>query len=96
MSQTTTAPSVINSPSDFFGSLGNLVLDVARHKYIDLETTEDDNNMPDYVDVKTGQVNTRANVGGVGGMFANFTPLHWVALTVAGGLAFGLATGKFK
>lgn len=38
----------------FIGGFGDLVLDVGRAKLIDVEMFDDDENIPDFTDVRTG------------------------------------------
>jgi len=65
----------------------SLFFDTARAKLIDVETTADDNNIPDRVDIRTGNVQTGDAFGGV------FTTKSKQMLVVGGFIAVALAAG---
>ena len=94
---TQTAPS-------FWDRAGNFVFDYARHRAgmsPDVERVTDDDYIPDQVDVRTGEarapdVNINLNRGAMGDTLRSLRWYHWGGLALAGGLAWGVATGKFK
>ncbi len=54
--QTTQGPNVQTAGNwrDFLGAIGQLGLDVARNKLIDVERVSDDDNIPDQADLRSG------------------------------------------
>ena len=85
------------SANDFFRGFGGMLLDVGRAKLIDVERPEDDNNIPDYADIKTGQVYRRdASGGNFAQVFTEASPLQVGGLVLATGLTIALVAGAFS
>lgn len=66
----------------------DLVMDYARAKWIDVETTNSDRNMPDEIDLRAGFAPQAANSGTSGAAPAVFAGMTQKNLLVIGG--FGL------
>lgn len=84
---------------DYLADLWGLGLDFARKNAgIDVETVADDRNIPDTVDQRVGQAPIEVTVQqqAPSSPFSSFTWKHWAGLGLAGGLTYGLVTGKFK
>lgn len=75
--------------------MAGLWLDYQQIKHnADLESQQGGANVPDRVDVRTGNAHAQAGVGG--GAFGAMSTLHWVGIGVAALLTLGLVTGKFR
>ncbi len=92
---TVTSPGGPSPGGSFLDKVGDLLIDVGRARLIDVERPSDDNNIPDQVDVRTGQAPAVAapSTPGVPGGLA---PWQWAGLAVAAGLTFALLTGRFR
>jgi hypothetical protein len=83
----------VSGLGDFFRQLGGIAVSGISRK-VDLDLQQD------HLTPDTSQTapltNTNVSPPGVADVFANFGPLQWGGLLLAGGLAWGLATGKFR
>lgn len=99
MPTTQTGPALENSVNDFVSGFSQLLLDAGRAKWVDVERVSDDNNIPDYADLKTGQAKSSsqdATGGNFAQVFGNMTPLQMAGGLLAVGLTVGLLSGSFS
>ena len=83
----------VNGLGDFFRQLGGIAVNGISRR-VDLELAGDA-RQPDTSEIAT-QVQPQVEPPGFGSIFTNLTPLQLGGLAVAGGLAWALATGKFR
>lgn len=81
------------------GDLWNLALDYTRSKYVDVERNDDDDNVPDKVDIQAGTA-AAASRGAIGQGEAvlpgGLSPVAWVGIGLGGLLVAGVMTGHIK